>query len=252
MTPEHAARERELLGRWQTLRDQDDPERCAVRDELITMHLPLVRHLALRYANRGEPLDDVMQVGTIGLMKAIDRFELDRGAAFSSFATPTIVGEIRRHFRDHTWSLHVPRPVKERGAEVMKASEELTRERGLPPTAQDIAQRLGIDVGAVVEAMDASHAYRPVPLEAPSGSMVVEPVMDDDVFAAVDDHESLLPLLRKLDDREQEILRMRFAENMSQSLIAKELGISQMHVSRLLGRSLQTLRAGLQDPGDSG
>lgn len=253
MTSTDALREREgeLLLRWDELKDTDSPERSAVRDELITMHLPLVRYVARRYAGRGESLDDIMQVGTIGLMKAIDRFDATQGAAFSSFATPTIVGEIKRHFRDHTWSIHVPRPLKERGTKVSNTAESLAIKLGRAPTVQEIAEDSGIEVGAVLEAMEASHAYAPLPLETPSGSYIVEPMSDDGtLFEAVENRATLLPLIRALSERQQHILQMRFEEGMSQTQISEVLGISQMHVSRLLEQSVRSLRIGLQEAGD--
>lgn len=246
-------RESELLQCWDEWKDTDSPERTAIREELITMHLPLVRHIARRYAGRGESLDDIVQVGTIGLMKAIDRFDGARGVAFSSFATPTIVGEIKRHFRDHTWSIHVPRPLKERGAKVNTAAESLAIEFGRPPTVPEIAEATGLDVGAVLEAMEASHAYAPLPLETPSGTYLVEPVGDDGtLFETVENRELLLPLITALSEQQREVLRMRFQDDMRQSEIAKVLGVSQMQVSRLLGQSMSALRIGLQDAGDLG
>lgn len=253
MTSTDALREREeeLLRRWDELKDTDHPERSAVRDELITMHLPLVRYVARRYTGRGESPDDIMQVGTIGLMKAIDRFDGARGVAFSSFATPTIVGEIKRHFRDHTWSIHVPRPLKERGTKVSNTAESLAITLGRAPTVQEIAVGAGLEVGAVLEAMEASHAYAPLPLETPSGSYVVEPISDEStLFGAVEDRETLLPLIRALSEQQQQVLQMRFSDEMSQTEIGEVLGISQMQVSRILGQCMSSLRIGLQDAGD--
>ena len=253
MTSSDALREREaeLLQRWDEIKDTDNPERSAVRDELVTMHLPLVRYVARRYIGRGESPDDIMQVGTIGLMKAIDRFDGARGVAFSSFATPTIVGEIKRHFRDHTWSIHVPRPLKERGTKVSNAAESLAITLGRAPTVQEIADGAGLEVGAVLEAMEASHAYAALPLETPSGSYVVEPIGDDGtLFGAVEDREVLLPLIRALSEQQQQVLQMRFANEMSQTQISEALGISQMQVSRLLGQCMRSLRIGLQEAGD--
>ena len=219
-----------------------------IRAALIERHLPLVVFMARKFADRGEPLDDLIQVGTIGLIKAIDRFEIARGFEFSTFATPTIVGEIKRHFRDKTWAIRVPRRLQELGAAVNKANTELSQKLDRSPTTKEIAKHLGVTVDDVAEALEANSAYSTISLDAGSddaptignsvGSL-------DDALEGVEYRESLKPLLEKLDDREKRILQLRFFENLSQSQIATELGISQMHVSRILNKVLIHLREGL-------
>lgn len=246
-------RERELFAKWNRVRDLDDPSRTLIRDELITLHAPLVRHIARRYANRGEPLEDITQVGSIGLMKAIDRFDVDRGLEFSTYATPMIAGEIKRYFRDHTWSVHVPRSIQDRGRAVGRAGEDLQATLGRTPTIQEIADHIGSSTADVLEALEGSHAHSSLPLETPSGNFIREPTtFDHEVFDTIDDRTTLLPLLAQLDERQQRIIAMRFLEGKSQTLIAKELGISQMHVSRLLDKAMIFLRAGLQESSDFG
>ena len=204
--------------------------------------------MARKFADRGEPLDDLIQVGTIGLIKAIDRFEISKGFEFSTFATPTIVGEIKRHFRDKTWAVRVPRRLQELGASVTKATNELTHKLDRSPTPKEIAKHLGITVDEVVEALESNAAYSTVSLDVTSDTST----SIGDTFGALDEalegveyRESLKPLLAELDDREKRILQMRFFENLSQSQIAAELGISQMHVSRILNKVLSHLREGL-------
>lgn len=228
-----------------------DPKKLALREQLISEHLGLVTHIARKYVNRGEPLDDLIQVGTIGLIKAIDRFEPDKGFEFSTFAMPTIVGEIKRYFRDKTWAVRVPRRLQELGASVSKAVTELSQQLDRSPTAQEIATHLKIELDDVVEAINANSAYSTVSLdtafdpEAPSlgdrfGSV-------DEALEGVEYRESLKPLLLALPEREKDILVMRFFENKSQTEIARTLGISQMHVSRILAQTLTKLRTSLQD-----
>mgnify|MGYP000432106459 FL=1 len=228
-----------------------DPRKSALRDELISDHLGLVTHVARKFANRGEPLDDLIQVGTIGLIKAIDRFEPDKGFEFSTFAMPTIVGEIKRYFRDKTWAVRVPRRLQELGASVTKAVTELSQQLDRSPTVQEIADHLKLELDDVVEAINANSAYSTVSLdtafdpEAPSlgdrfGSV-------DEALEGVEYRESLKPLLLALPEREKDILVMRFFENRSQTEIARTLGISQMHVSRILTGTLAKLRTSLQD-----
>ncbi len=219
-----------------------------IRAVLIERHLPLVAFMARKFADRGEPLDDLIQVGTIGLIKAIDRFEISKGFEFSTFATPTIVGEIKRHFRDKTWAVRVPRRLQELGASVTKATNELTHKLDRSPTPKEIAKHLGITVDEVAEALESNAAYSTVSLDVTSDTST----SIGDTFGALDEalegveyRESLKPLLAELDDREKRILQMRFFENLSQSQIAAELGISQMHVSRILNKVLSHLREGL-------
>jgi len=219
-----------------------------IRAALIERHLPLVTFMARKFADRGEPLDDLIQVGTIGLIKAIDRFEISKGFEFSTFATPTIVGEIKRHFRDKTWAVRVPRRLQELGASVTKASNELSHKLDRSPTPKEIAKHLGVTVDEVAEALESNAAYSTVSLDATSDTSTS--IADtfgalDEALEGVEYRESLKPLLAQLDDREKRILQMRFFDNLSQSQIATELGISQMHVSRILNKVLIHLREGL-------
>ena len=226
------------------------PEHEAIRAALIERHLPLVVFMARKFADRGEPLDDLIQVGTIGLIKAIDRFEIARGFEFSTFATPTIVGEIKRHFRDKTWAIRVPRRLQELGVAVSKANTELTQKLDRSPTTKEIARHLGVSVDDVAEALEANSAYSTISLDTASADAptIGDSVGSlDDALEGVEYRESLKPLLEKLDDREKRILQLRFFDNLSQSQIATDLGISQMHVSRILNKVLIHLREGLLD-----
>ena len=219
-----------------------------IRAALIERHLPLVTFMARKFADRGEPLDDLIQVGTIGLIKAIDRFEISKGFEFSTFATPTIVGEIKRHFRDKTWAVRVPRRLQELGASVTGATTELTQKLDRSPTPKEIAKHLGITVDEVAEALESNSAYSTVSLDVTSdtSTSIGESFGAlDEALEGVEYRESLKPLLAQLDDREKRILQMRFFDNLSQSQIATELGISQMHVSRILTKVLSHLREGL-------
>jgi RNA polymerase sigma-B factor len=223
-------------------------EHEALRAALIERHLPLVTFMARKFADRGEPLDDLIQVGTIGLIKAIDRFEISKGFEFSTFATPTMVGEIKRHFRDKTWAVRVPRRLQELGASVTKATTELTQKLDRSPTPKEIAKHLGITVDDVAEALESNAAYSTVSLDVTSetSTSIGETFGAlDEALEGVEYRESLKPLLAQLDDREKRILQMRFFDNLSQSQIATELGISQMHVSRILNKVLTHLRQGL-------
>jgi len=223
-------------------------EHEVLRAALIERHLPLVTFMARKFADRGEPLDDLIQVGTIGLIKAIDRFEISKGFEFSTFATPTIVGEIKRHFRDKTWAVRVPRRLQELGASVTKATTELTQKLDRSPTPKEIAKHLGITVDDVAEALESNAAYSTVSLDVTSetSTSIGETFGAlDEALEGVEYRESLKPLLAQLDDREKRILQMRFFDNLSQSQIATELGISQMHVSRILNKVLTHLREGL-------
>ncbi|HET6909254.1 MAG TPA: RNA polymerase sigma factor SigF [Mycobacteriales bacterium] len=244
------AHAREMFERLATL-DEDDPERRAIRDQLVEMHLPLVEYLARRFRNRGEPLDDLIQVATIGLIKSVDRFDLERGVEFSTYATPTIVGEIKRHFRDKGWAIRVPRRLQELKLSLTKATSELSQKNGRAPTVAELAQHLEMSEEDVLEGLESANAYSAVSLDAPDAGDDDSPAVadslgtTDDALEGVEYRESLKPLLEKLPPREKKILLLRFFGNMTQSQIAAELGISQMHVSRLLARTLATLREGL-------
>jgi RNA polymerase sigma-B factor len=244
---EQRARERELLARLTTL-DPEHPERAGVRDELVVLHLPLVRYLAHRYRSQGESLDDVTQVGTLGLLKAVDRFDPERGTAFSTFATPTIIGEIKRHYRDNTWSLRLPRGLKERVLQVGRRTDELTVAAGRAPTVAELAEDLDLTDEEVIEAIEARHAYSAESFDPhPDAGHDERFGVTEAGFESVEDLASLQPLLAALPERERAILALRFTEELSQAQIADRLGISQMHVSRLLARTLAQLRAGLAD-----
>jgi RNA polymerase sigma-B factor len=223
----------------------------SARDRLVDEHLPLVRSLARRYAGRGEPLDDLVQVGSIGLIKAIDRFDLTRGVELSTYAIPTIVGELKRHFRDTGWAVHVPRRLKELSLRLNHAIEELGTILGRSPTVAELAAEVEAEVEEVVEALDASRAYTAVSLSAPAdddGAVRLDLIGVDEAGYETSEHRAqLLPGFDRIDDRERRILHLRFSEGMTQSQIAREVGISQMHVSRLIRRALETMRRELGD-----
>ncbi len=230
----------------------DDPRRSVVRDELVTMHLPLVRHLARRYRESGESMEDLTQVGTIGLIKAVDRFEIGRGTEFSTFATPTILGEIKRHFRDRTWALRVPRRLQELSARVATCTDDLIKTLQRSPTVREVAEALDVTDEDVLAAIEIRHAYNTSSIDAErdddrAASIAESLGTDDPAFEALEDSESLRPLLAALPDRERQIVMLRFFGSMSQTQIAAEMGMSQMHVSRLLSRALLALRAGLTE-----
>ncbi|GLU46721.1 RNA polymerase sigma factor SigF [Nocardiopsis ansamitocini] len=248
-TPDRA-RARALFEQLNGL-DVDAPERQRIRDELVELHLPLVEYLARRFRNRGEWLDDLTQVATIGLIKSIDRFDLGRGVEFSTYATPTIVGEIKRHFRDKGWAVRVPRRLQELKLSLTKAVGELSQRQGRAPTVAELAEYLRMTEEEVLEGLESANAYSTVSLDAPdSGDEDAPAVADslgivDESLEGVEYRESLKPLLEQLPPREKRILLLRFFGNMTQSQIATELGISQMHVSRLLARTLAQLRQAL-------
>ncbi|MFB9378693.1 SigB/SigF/SigG family RNA polymerase sigma factor [Kineococcus gynurae] len=224
----------------------DSPERPAVRDALVRRHLALAEHLAARFLGRGEPHDDLVQVAVIGLLKALDRFDPARGVPFGAFAVPTITGEIKRHFRDRGWAVRIPRRLQESGRLLSRSREVLTQELGRAPTVAELAARAGLDPDDVVEILESAHAYATVPLDTDSpGSQLGAP---DERLEGIENREALRPLLAGLGARERRILALRFVRQMSQSQIAAEVGISQMHVSRLLNRTLAELRDGLREP----
>jgi RNA polymerase sigma-B factor len=227
--------------------DASDPERVRLRERVVHAQLPLVHHLAQRFRGRGESYDDLVQVGTIGLLKALDRFDPARGA-FSTFAVPTIVGEIRRHFRDRGWALRVPRRLQELGRRVAEDRELLTHELGRSPTVEEISRQVDADMDLVVEALELSVAFATVPLPT-TPEEANHPFLGglDDALQLVEDRETLRPLLARLPSRERRILALRFGRGLSQSQIAAEIGISQMHVSRLLSRSMTKLREELTE-----
>ena len=226
---------------------------AAERERLIVEHLPLVRGLARRYADRGEPLDDLVQVGTIGLIKAIDRFEPERGYKLASFATPTILGEIRRHFRDRSWTVRVPRGIQEARAQISHAVTELSAENGRSPSVREISESTGLSMDDVLDALAAGSAQRPAPLAAPGGAEGDEDVgisvgVEDEGYEQAEARATLDLGLSKLPARERVILHLRFEEGLTQSQIAARIGVSQMHVSRLIRRALEALRESAGDP----
>jgi RNA polymerase sigma-B factor len=223
-----------------------DGDRSA-REELVQRHLPLVRALARRYAGRGESLDDIEQVGAIGLIKAIDRYELERDVALTTYATPNVVGEIKRHFRDKGWAIRIPRGLQELNARMSSTIERLTAELGRSPTIAEIALKLDTTPEQVLEALEAGSAYSPVSLSAgPSADGDLDPMetigTEDSNFERTEQRASLEPALEMLPSREREILRMRFEDGLTQTQIAEQIGVSQMHVSRLIRKSLARMR----------
>ena len=223
-----------------------------LREDLVERLMPLARSLALRFNHSGEPLDDLMQVAALGLVKAVDRFDPDRGFAFTSFATPTILGELRRHLRDTAWALRVPRELQERALLVARTASGLTGELGRQPTAAELAEHTGLPVEDVVEARAAAGARHAVSLFRPMGEGEDEPLADvlgaeDPEFSATEDAITSRSLLAGLPAREREILRLRFQEELPQWQIGERVGCSQMHVSRLIRQSLDQLRAAAED-----
>ena len=235
--------------------DPETPQerRAAIRDQLVSMHLPLVEHLARRFRNRGEPFDDLLQVGTIGLIKAIDRFDRERGVEFSTYATPTIIGEIKRHFRDKGWAIRVPRRLQELRLAISSVSAELLQELGRSPTVSELAARMEVSEEELIEGLESANAYSTLSLDAPDSSedsavrMIDTLGEDDAALEHVENRETIKPLLAQLDPREKHILTLRFFRGMTQSQIAQEIGVSQMHVSRLLARTLARLRESLEE-----
>ena len=234
-------RTRELFRRYKEHGDD------RAREQLVMNHLNLVRYLAAKFKNRGEPIEDLVQVGTIGLIKAIDRFDPARGLEFTTYATPTIMGEIKRHFRDKGWSVRVPRRLQELSAKVSQVSEELTRELQRSPSIAEIAERAGTSVEDVLEAMESSSAYSSVPLEGGSDneedatSVIDHFATEDTDLMSSDDRIVLEDAIRDFSAREKDIIRMRFEEGLTQVEIAERLGVSQVQVSRLLRRTLARL-----------
>jgi RNA polymerase sigma-B factor len=242
---------RELFIRYNSDGDQ------TARDELAEMYLNLVKYLANRFRNRGEPLDDLIQVGTIGLIKAIDRFEPDRGWEFTTYATPTITGEIKRYFRDKGWAIRVPRRLQELSFRVSKAIDSLTQRLQRTPTVEEIAASLEVSADDVLEALESAEAYNSVPLEADGDREDKDPfsILDhvgeiDSLMSVVEDRTTLSAALKRLPAKQQQVLYLRFFEGLTQSEIAGKLDLSQMQVSRVLRRSLETLRRSLvPEPG---
>jgi RNA polymerase sigma-B factor len=240
-----AREDRRLLERYH--RDGDP----AAREALVQRFLPLARQLARRYQRQNEPLDDLMQVASMGLVKAIDRFDPERGTAFSTYAVPTILGELKRYFRDSGWAVHVPRGMQERVMKLDQASQELHRKLGRSPSATELADELRLTSEEVLEAMEASSAYDAISLEEQRGSErdSQEPTyadslgMEEERYELVEYGATIAPTMKALSERERLILHLRFVEDLTQSEIADRIGVSQMHVSRLIRRALARLRA---------
>jgi RNA polymerase sigma-B factor len=237
------AAKRELFVRWQKFGDH------RAREELVARFLPLARNLARRYAGAREPFDDLLQVASLGLVKAIDRFDVDRGAAFSSFAVPTILGELKRYFRDLGWSVHVPRGAQEQALKVQEAQEKLTTRTGRPPTVDELAQYMEISVEDVLDALETAAAHHSASLDSPredgddeSGTLVDMFGEEDGRFELVEETVTISAAAKQLSVRERRVLALRFVHDMTQTQIAQEIGVSQMQVSRILRRTLDRLR----------
>ncbi len=236
------ASEKEL---WRRFGERRDP---MIREELVRRYLPFAKSLALRYRGASESFDDLLQVASLGLVNAIDRFDPARGTPFTAFASPTILGELKRHFRDRVWTVRVPRGLHDRMAEVEKAITELTVQLQRSPSVGEIAGRMEVDPADVLEVLEANHNRRPLSLDRPVGgeedeSPASEWVGDEDSgYELIEDKLALEGVLPHLDDRERLVLQLRFVEDMTQSQIAERIGHSQMHVSRILRRTLERIR----------
>ena len=218
----------------------------AIRDELIAANLGLAHQLARRFANRGEPHDDLVQVASLALVKAVDRFDPERGTSFSSFAVTSIVGELKRHFRDRGWAVRAPRRIQELYLELGHHIDQLSQELGRAPTVAELASASSTTEDAVLEALEAGRGYRTASLDAPDRdeqTLAESLGTDDPQFSHVEDRSVLAVALQRLSPRDQRILQLRFVDGLTQSEIASRLGVSQMQISRLLAASLHTLRA---------
>jgi len=230
----------------------DVAQRAALMQELAQLHQPLVSHVCRRYAERGEPLEDLTQVGMLAFVMAVERFDIDRGIDFAAFLTPTVMGELKKYFRDHTWAVRVPRGLQELRAQVVAETAAFLHQESRSPSVEEVAERLGTTRERVLEALEAAHAYTASSLDQPVGApdgpalgdRLVDPV---DLTVDVDLRMSIAPALEALPARERRIIELRFVEGWSQVEIATHLGISQMHVSRLLKRTLEVLREELRD-----
>jgi RNA polymerase sigma-B factor len=252
-TVDRAARAREDRRLLEQYHRHGDP---AAREALVQRFLPLARQLARRYQRGAEPLEDLVQVASLGLLKAIDRFEPERPTAFSSFAVPTILGELKRHFRDRGWSVRVPRDLQEMAVRVDRVGEELSHALGRAPTPMEIAQDVGITVERVLEAREAAGAYRAISLDRPrdddeDGEGIADSMgADDPGFGRAEHAATVERLMAVLTEREREVLRLRFVEDLTQSEIGERVGVSQMHVSRLIRQALARLRVEAEDQRD--
>ncbi|MGP8060904.1 MAG: SigB/SigF/SigG family RNA polymerase sigma factor [Acidimicrobiales bacterium] len=238
--PDTARRTREQFVAFAGTRDP------GLRDELVTAHLGLAHQLARRFTNRGESYDDLVQVASLALIKSVDRFDPDRGVEFSTFATRTVIGELKRHFRDRGWAVRAPRRIQELYLELGHTISTLSQELGRSPTVAELAGSTGASEEAVLEALEAGQGYRTSSIDVPdrqNETLANRLGGEDATFVGVDDRSVLAPALAKLPERQQAILRLRFVDGLTQSEIAARIGVSQMHVSRLLASSLYELRA---------
>ncbi len=240
-----AQNDRELLRRYHEEGD------LSAREQLIEQYMSLVRSLARRYSYRGEQLEDLVQIGAIGLIKAIDRFDLERGVELTTYATPNIIGEIKRHFRDRGWSVRVPRGLQELNVQLSKLIEQLTVQLSRSPTIPELAKAAGVEEEEVLEAIESGRAYSSLSLSQGSGGLDddgddLDPLeslgTEEHQYEVSEDRAVLAPGFAVLDDRERTILHLRFFEGLTQSQIAQQVGISQMHVSRLIRRALEKIR----------
>lgn len=226
----------------------DDPRRAELREQLVTLYLPVARHIAAKFRGRGEPGDDLEQVATLGLINAVDRYEPSRGVAFLAYAIPTMMGEVRRYFRDSAWSVRLPRRLSELYLSLGRASRELSQRLGSAPTPRQLAEHLDVGVAEVQEALEAGQSYRAASLDDAGGDAETSATLvdrlgqDDPELELVEQRAVLGPLLAQIPERERRILIMRFFGHLTQTQIAERVGLSQMHVSRLLNRTLEQLR----------
>jgi RNA polymerase sigma-B factor len=241
---------------WSEFAERRDP---AVREELVRRYLPFAKNLTLRYRSASESFDDLLQVASLGLVNAVDRFDPDRGIPFAAFASPTILGELKRHFRDRAWTVRVPRGLHDRISAVDKAIGELTKDLQRSPSVSEIAERLELEPTDVLEVLEANHNRRPLSLDRPAGTDDGDEMpasewigSEDEGFELVEDKIALDAALPQLDERERLVLRLRFVEDMTQSQIAEKIGHSQMHVSRILRRTLQRIREQVNDESEGG
>jgi RNA polymerase sigma-B factor len=244
---EHLASERRL---WERFSRNRDP---VLREELIGRYMPFAKGLALRYRGASESVDDLIQVANLGLVNAVDRFDPERGTPFAAFAAPTILGELKRHFRDRVWTVRVPRGLHDRIAEVEKAITELTEQEQRPPSVREISGRLEMDELEVLEVLEANQNRRTLSLDHPAGSEDSDDPLtewlgnDDKGYELIEGRLALEEAIPHLSDRERLVLRLRFAEDMTQSQIAERIGCSQMHVSRILRRTLDRIRKRIEE-----
>ena len=231
-----------------------DPRGPLIRDRIVSRTLPLARNIARKFASRGAELDDLYQVASVGLIHAVDRFDPARGTNFAAFAVPTIMGEVRRHFRDHAWAARVPRRVKDLSLDVTKATDTLSQRLGRSPTAAELAEELDVDPDEIIEAIAAAGAFQTHSLDSPlsrdgaaEATLADTLVADDDRLAQAEIHLALHPLLDQLPPRDKRIVKLRFFEEKTQTEIARDLGVSQVQVSRLLTRILARIRTGLDE-----